>query len=130
VLNADEPEALIYEPISGGALRLVGVEFIVWSCPGSVDSRSSSFLDLRAPRTAAVGGVCEFFYLLGLRWVRLTDLERGERIDVPFARPASLVFSGFFVVLNWGLHVFTDGSGRTGRPWRSGWGARTRASRD
>ena len=29
VLNADEPEALIYEPISGGALRLVGVEFIV-----------------------------------------------------------------------------------------------------
>jgi hypothetical protein len=29
VLNADEPEALIYEPLPGGALRLVGVEFIV-----------------------------------------------------------------------------------------------------
>lgn len=28
-LNADEPEALIYEPLSSGALRLVGVEFIV-----------------------------------------------------------------------------------------------------
>ena len=29
VLNADEPEALIYEPLAGGAFRLVGVEFIV-----------------------------------------------------------------------------------------------------
>ena len=29
VLNADEPEALIYEPLANGALRLVGVEFIV-----------------------------------------------------------------------------------------------------
>jgi len=29
VLQADEPEALIYEPLPGGALRLVGVEFIV-----------------------------------------------------------------------------------------------------
>jgi hypothetical protein len=29
VLNSDEPEALIYEPLSGGAFRLVGVEFIV-----------------------------------------------------------------------------------------------------
>ena len=28
VLNADQPEALIYEPLAGGALRLVGVEFI------------------------------------------------------------------------------------------------------
>jgi hypothetical protein len=28
-LNADEPEALIYEPLPGGRLRLVGVEFIV-----------------------------------------------------------------------------------------------------
>jgi hypothetical protein len=28
-LNADEPEALIYEPLSNGSLRLVGVEFIV-----------------------------------------------------------------------------------------------------
>jgi hypothetical protein len=30
-LNADEPEALIYEPLSGGAFRLVGVEFIVFA---------------------------------------------------------------------------------------------------
>ena len=29
VLNADEPESLIYEPMPNGALRLVGVEFIV-----------------------------------------------------------------------------------------------------
>jgi hypothetical protein len=29
VLKADEPEALIYEPLPGGAMRLVGVEFIV-----------------------------------------------------------------------------------------------------
>jgi hypothetical protein len=28
-LNANEPEALIYEPLSDGRLRLVGVEFIV-----------------------------------------------------------------------------------------------------
>lgn len=28
VLNADEPEALIYEPQANGSLRLVGVEFI------------------------------------------------------------------------------------------------------
>ena len=29
VLRADQPEALIYEPLPGGRLRLVGVEFIV-----------------------------------------------------------------------------------------------------
>ena len=29
VVKADEPEALIYEPMSNGAMRLVGVEFIV-----------------------------------------------------------------------------------------------------
>lgn len=29
VVNSDEPEALIYEPLPGGAFRLVGVEFIV-----------------------------------------------------------------------------------------------------
>jgi hypothetical protein len=28
VLNANQPEALIYEPLPGGGLRLVGVEFI------------------------------------------------------------------------------------------------------
>ena len=29
VLSADQPEALIYEPVGNGAFRLVGVEFIV-----------------------------------------------------------------------------------------------------
>jgi len=29
VLNAEQPEALIYEPMSNGAMRLVGLEFIV-----------------------------------------------------------------------------------------------------
>jgi hypothetical protein len=29
VLQADQPEALIYEPMSNGAMRLVGVEFII-----------------------------------------------------------------------------------------------------
>jgi hypothetical protein len=31
VLNAEQPEALIYEPLPNGAMRLVGVEFIVLS---------------------------------------------------------------------------------------------------
>jgi hypothetical protein len=29
VLNAEQPEALIYEPMTNGAMRLVGVEYIV-----------------------------------------------------------------------------------------------------
>jgi hypothetical protein len=33
VLSADQPEALIYEPLPGGALRFVGVEFIVLAGP-------------------------------------------------------------------------------------------------
>jgi hypothetical protein len=31
VLNAEQPEALIYEPTADGALRLVGVEYIVFA---------------------------------------------------------------------------------------------------
>jgi hypothetical protein len=31
VLNAEQPEALIYEPMPNGSMRLVGVEFIVLS---------------------------------------------------------------------------------------------------
>lgn len=31
MLNAEEPEALIYEPLPNGGLRLVGVEFIVFA---------------------------------------------------------------------------------------------------
>jgi hypothetical protein len=29
VLNAEQPEALIYEPMTSGAMRLVGLEYIV-----------------------------------------------------------------------------------------------------
>jgi hypothetical protein len=29
ILNAEQPEALIYEPMANGAMRLVGVEYIV-----------------------------------------------------------------------------------------------------
>jgi hypothetical protein len=39
ILRADQPEALIYEPLPGGAMRLVGVEFIelkdVWDSVGN-----------------------------------------------------------------------------------------------
>ena len=39
ILRADQPEALIYEPLSNGAMRLVGVEFIelkdVWDSVGN-----------------------------------------------------------------------------------------------
>jgi hypothetical protein len=55
VLNAAEPEALIYEPQSGGALRLVGVEFIViastWTSlhpnagPPALDGDLLNFID-------------------------------------------------------------------------------------
>lgn len=52
VLQADEPEALIYEPLSDGALRLVGVEFIVlasvWQSqnpPGSTPALDGDLLN-------------------------------------------------------------------------------------
>lgn len=42
VLNADQPQALIYEPMANGAMRLVGVEFImlesVWAAKNPVGS--------------------------------------------------------------------------------------------
>jgi len=42
VLNAEQPEALIYEPMPSGAMRLVGVEFIVlesvWASKNPVGS--------------------------------------------------------------------------------------------
>jgi hypothetical protein len=53
-LKADEPEALIYEPLPGGRFRLVGVEFIVlaqdWALkhpgtPASVDGHLANFVD-------------------------------------------------------------------------------------
>jgi len=55
VLSADQPEALIYEPMAGGALRLVGVEFIVlasvWQSqhptggPPALDGHLLNFVD-------------------------------------------------------------------------------------
>ena len=51
VLNAEQPEALIYEPMANGAMRLVGVEFIVlesvWAPknPGSVPALDGNLLN-------------------------------------------------------------------------------------
>jgi hypothetical protein len=44
VLQADQPQALIYEPLPGGAFRLVGVEFIVLASVwlGQPDGASST----------------------------------------------------------------------------------------
>jgi hypothetical protein len=53
-VKADEPEALIYEPMAGGALRLVGVEFIVlasdWEArnPGTTPSLDGHLMHLVA----------------------------------------------------------------------------------
>ena len=48
VLQADQPEALIYEPMSNGAMRLVGVEFIVLASVWEAKNRTGS--------TPALGG--------------------------------------------------------------------------
>jgi hypothetical protein len=52
LLDASQPEALIYEPMASGAMRLVGVEFIVkanlWSMhnpPGSVPALEGNLLN-------------------------------------------------------------------------------------
>jgi hypothetical protein len=51
VLNAEQPEALIYEPMSNGSMRLVGVEFIVLSSvwasknPNSVPALDGNLLN-------------------------------------------------------------------------------------
>ena len=56
VPNADQPQALIYEPLPGGALRFVGVEFIViasaWTSqqpagtgPPALDGHLMNFVD-------------------------------------------------------------------------------------
>jgi hypothetical protein len=55
VLSADQPEALIYEPLGGGRVQLVGVEFIVlasiWtsqhptSGPPALDGQLLNFVD-------------------------------------------------------------------------------------
>ena len=104
VLDADEPEALIYEPLSNGAFRLVGVEFIVlantWTGdPGADAGRSLAELCRRTEplrpasvlRTARLGvGAQSERKLRGLEhacYVRQAGarLRRGRRI-----RPASL----------------------------------------
>jgi hypothetical protein len=51
VLNATQPQALIYEPMADGAMRLVGVEYIVldanWSAahPGTVPALQGNLLN-------------------------------------------------------------------------------------
>jgi hypothetical protein len=49
VLKADEPEALIYEPQSNGALRLVGIEYIALASsvqgPPNLDGHLLNFVD-------------------------------------------------------------------------------------
>ena len=51
VLDADQPQALIYEPMADGAMRLVGVEYIVldsnWSAahPGTVPALQGNLLN-------------------------------------------------------------------------------------
>jgi hypothetical protein len=51
VLDAERPQALIYEPMADGAMRLVGVEFIVldanWSAahPGTVPALDGNLLN-------------------------------------------------------------------------------------
>jgi hypothetical protein len=51
VLDADQPQALIYEPMADGAMRLVGVEYIVldsnWSTahPGTVPALQGNLLN-------------------------------------------------------------------------------------
>src|SRR5215469_16898951 len=51
VLDAQQPQALIYEPMADGAMRLVGVEFIVldasWSAahPGTVPALQGNLLN-------------------------------------------------------------------------------------
>ncbi|HUA25561.1 MAG TPA: hypothetical protein VMA54_15650 [Steroidobacteraceae bacterium] len=51
VLNATQPQALIYEPAADGAMRLVGVEYIVldanWSAahPGTVPALQGNLLN-------------------------------------------------------------------------------------
>jgi hypothetical protein len=42
VLNPTEPEALIYEPMANGAMRLVGVEFIVLASVWQANNGASS----------------------------------------------------------------------------------------
>jgi hypothetical protein len=51
VLDAEQPQALIYEPMANGAMRLVGVEFIVldanWTAehPGTVPALQGNLLN-------------------------------------------------------------------------------------
>ena len=55
------------------------------------------------------------------RWMSLT--VPSDRLDDIVARVPSLVFSGFIVVLIGSLGCFTNCSDRSGRWWRSRWGA-------
>lgn len=67
VLNVQQPQALIYEPMAGGAMRLVGVEYIVldsnWSAvnpPGTVPALEGNLLNYVAyPNRYGLGAFWE-----------------------------------------------------------------------
>jgi len=73
VLNAEQPEALIYEPLASGAFRLVGVEFIVFAAawaaqnpnggPPSLDGNLLNFV--AAPNRF---GLADFYELHVWAW--------------------------------------------------------------
>ena len=73
LLNAEEPEALIYEPMANGAMRLVGVEFIVlasvWASnnpAGSVPALDGNLLNyIAAPNRY---GLPDFYELHVWAW--------------------------------------------------------------
>jgi len=52
VLNAEQPEALIYEPMANGVMRLVGVEFIVLESVWAAKEFSRANLTAHSPVVA------------------------------------------------------------------------------
>jgi hypothetical protein len=49
VLQPDQPQALIYEPMSNGAMRLVGVEFMFWPAYGTAKTSRARYRDRNRP---------------------------------------------------------------------------------
>jgi hypothetical protein len=75
VLNADEPEALIYEPLPNGAFRLVGVEFIVLAADWEAQNPEGGTPALEGHLTHYVGapnryGLPAFYELHVWAWER------------------------------------------------------------
>ena len=81
VLNAEQPEALIYEPMSNGAMRLVGVEFIVLESVWAAKNPGGG-----VPASPAY---CECFDRDGDHDIDATDFTKfmacATRTDVPWA---------------------------------------------